>query len=763
MSKLIREPTPAPATSSVVLPLSSSVIISHLKHCQGLAEDHIGRAFDLYMKSLFDAFDIEIDQAKSNSEAAELMAIQRNCSKHAAELKHYFCGYYLEGYVKFSKKKLNTCIGSETGVLDETNFSIIENDELEESIAISSISQRIDTYFAEPLWALNQRFAVLNNGEPVTDASNPVAPIQFCDALKRSLKLLELSAKARSLAYKVFDLQLMSLFKLVSEDINSYLQQQGILPNLKFSLPRGNAPKSYLAEDGDAFGRRAEDGGIRRAEPNPQSSPEEYQADLVSAIRGLQSQIQNSLVLPVAAGVPTSAEVVAYSPEQLLAALAAIQSSGAEFEALSEAASQTLVPVDMQTILAQLQQGLKMENEDVVEVKRDDMQTIDLVGMVFEYMLNDENIPDSVKTVLSYLHTPFLKVAFVDPGFFEQTEHPARVLLNSLADAGAKWVSNDGSSQFDIFERIKVAVNRVLSEFDSDIKVITSVLFEFASYVKKVSRKQELTERRAKEKAEGENKLREMKLKVNDEMRQRIKARELPSVVLLLLLQPWSDYLTFILLRHGVDSEKWFAGIDIVDDILWCIESKPDQREKALQEDKVRHIVGALKQGFDVVGYEAQKGQKLIESFTGLCSMALKSEKLEPAPVPMRDELERIAAEKAGQHIRQENSISVEEAQMVESLKMIEFGTWFEFDGGRRLKVAWYNGRTSHYMLVDQMGKRVNMESGLALARLMISGQAKIISGSSKPFFERALENIYQKLNERAGVLQPGEQSASIG
>ena len=54
------------------------------------------------------------------------------------------------------------------------------------------------------------------------------------------------------------------------------------------------------------------------------------------------------------------------------------------------------------------------------------MQTIDLVGMLFEYMLSDEHLPDSVKALLSYLHTPFLKIAFIDKDFFEQPEHPAR-------------------------------------------------------------------------------------------------------------------------------------------------------------------------------------------------------------------------------------------------------------------------------------------------------------------------------------------------
>jgi hypothetical protein len=95
----------------------------------------------------------------------------------------------------------------------------------------------------------------------------------------------------------------------------------------------------------------------------------------------------------------------------------------------------------------------------------------------------------------------------------------------------------------------------------------------------------------------------------------------------------------------------------------------------------------------------------------------------------------------------------LDETKIVDSLKMIEFGTWFEFEGGKRLKVAWFNQKTNHYMLVDQQGRKVSLIAGLQLAREMIDGKAHVIAGSTKPFFERALENIYQTLNERAGNL----------
>ena len=759
MSKLINDDdskaqaAPAP----LLLPLSKSVIVGHLKACQELSREHIERAFEIYLRTYNDALDAEIDHASSNAAATELMGIQRIVRKKAKDLKHYFCGYFLEGFVKFSKKKLSTSINSGNESFSEQDLSIVENDALEESIAISSITQRIDTYFAEPIWALNQRFAILNNSEPVTDSSNPVSPIQFCDALRRALMLVELNPRAKLVAYKVFDFQLMDLFRLVSEDINLYLKNSGILPNIKYTLPKGVAPKSNLSEDGDNFGRRAEDRLVQDRSVNPDAPSDQYQTDLLNAIRSLHQRMNSAA--GATATAQGSAAAPTYTSQQFVSALASLQSSPALSEQLLAQNQNHLVPVDISAIVSQLKQKLS-EDTKSDQVKKDDMQTIELVGMVFEYMLNDENIPDSVKAILSYLHTPFLKVAFVDPDFFESSEHPARVLLNSLAEAGARWVSNDGSSQFDIFEQIKSTVSRLVKEFDNDVKVITTLLFEFKSYVKTISRKQELTEKRAKETAEGEDKLREMKLKVNDAVRGRIQDRELPSAVLLLLLQPWSDYLTLVLLRHGDQSPKWLSGVNVVEDVLWCLQPKALDQEKQTQKERVARVCEELKEGFQVIGYEADKGDRLIESFESLCELVLNEKQLEPAPKPMRNELERIAAERAG-HTVNEEDVTEEEAQMVESLKMIEFGTWFEFDGGKRLKVAWYNGRTSHYMLVDQMGKRANMESGLALARKMIAGKAKIISGSSKPFFERALENIYHKLNEKAESIQPEIASAS--
>jgi hypothetical protein len=364
-----------------------------------------------------------------------------------------------------------------------------------------------------------------------------------------------------------------------------------------------------------------------------------------------------------------------------------------------------------------------------------------------------------VKALLSYLHTPFLKIAFIDKGFFEQPEHPARVLLNSLAEAGVRWVSNDGSDQYDIFTKIKTTVFRLLQDFKNDVRIFAELLIEFNAYTHNVARRQELMERRALEKAQGEEKLREAKIQVNNEVRNRTDNRDMPSAILLLLLQPWSDYLSFVLLRYGDKSDSWTRALQVVDDLLWTIEPKTIQADKAKQMELQDALIASLERGFETIGYEQAKGRKLLDAVISLQRMALLSRKAEPAPAPMRSKLESLAAEKAGHTVTQLQPVLPEEAKIVDSLKMVEFGTWFEFDGGKRLKVAWYNKKTQHYMLVDQQGRKVSLAAGLQLARDMLAGRARIIAGSTKPFFERALENIYHTLNERADTFKTGKAS----
>lgn len=774
--------------------MSEAKLIERLKACQNVAVNHAREHFANFYNKLDESLAELAEDAKTNQEQTHLFDILREYRENRDELERYFCGYLGEGYIKFKNRTLETETGEEKFRGDM--LSLVDNEDLEETIAISSITHRAENHYAEPLWALNQRFSVLNGGDKVNEKGNPVSPVQFCESLRKALKLLDVDTKAKIIAYKVLDREFIPLLKDLLEETNNLLIKEGILPNLRYAPSAGDAPppmpileefENEFEAGLDNLGQAAQPhrpmpgpDGRGVAMPDPNLPSEQYQANMVDAIRVLQNHItqfaptggiaQGLTSAPAPSGTQGAVSqgsasggrpVMVYSNQQLVGALQNLQNQAladtGQFEEGDDGQIVAITPQSIAQVSGQLTAQLLEEVEEDGTVDPSDMHTIDLVGMLFEYMLSDDNLPSSVKALLSYLHTPFLKIAFIDKDFFEQTEHPARLLLNNLAEAGARWVSNDGSSQYEIHPKIKAIVSRLLEEFKNDVRLFAELLLEFSAYTKKISRRQELMERRAMEKVQGEEKLREVKMRVNQEVRSRTDGRELPSAVLLLLLQPWSDYLAFILLRYGDQSESWQRAVSAVDQVLWSIEPKEKNADKARQMEMHDDLLDTLETGFETIGYDQAKGKKLLEALFALQKLALQSKKAEPAPAPMRDKLESMAAEKAGQSSADEDQPTPEEEKMVENLKMIEFGTWFEFEGGKRLKVAWYNSKTLHYMLVDQMGKKVAMKSGLELARAMLAGTAKVIAGSTKPFFERALENIFHTLNAKAESVTPGK------
>lgn len=728
MSRLLRADAASSAAPAFLpeatLPLSKETIITHLKRCQALVNEHAKQSFERFGDRLSEAFLAALDNARTNQEVTELTGMQRLLRKNHSELARYYTGYIAEGFVKFKNKQLFTTLNAQK---NPQELSLVEHADLDEMIVLSSITQRMDTYFAEPLWALNQRFALLNGGAAISEASNPVAPIQLCESLRRALRLVPLTESAKTLVYRTYEEHIMGLVGLNLDEVNAYLKRSGLLPNLQYQPAKS---RSRLHTD-TLF--TPEDLAFMQA-----LGSQSHQEQLLGAIRGLQNTLQT------VAGLQATGP--ALSQHQVVDALNSLQQRG---NLPAYASERPISPADFQRVVQSIQE-LAQQQGGHGEVSAVDLRTIDLVGLVFEYMLNDEHLPASVKALLSYMHTPFLKLAFNDPHFFEKPEHPARLLINSLAEAGSRFVGNDGSVQFAMYQKIKDVVDSVIKDFRNEVSVISELFVEFNSYTKNIIHRQTLMEKRATEKVQGEERLLDVKRRANETLLSKTAHKELPSAVLVFLLQPWSDYVAFILLRYGEASDYLQQALEVVDNILWIIEPKTHLDEMREQADMLAPLLDNMHNGLETIGYDAEKSQALIKAIAALVELATQHKKAEPAPAPMRQQLEKIAAENAGQPPAQDAPISEEEAKVVENLKMIEFGTWFEFEGGKRLKVAWFNARSSQYMLVDQMGKKAATKTGLELAREMLKKQAKIISGSSKPFFERALENIYQKLNAQA-------------
>ena len=155
-----------------------------------------------------------------------------------------------------------------------------------------------------------------------------------------------------------------------------------------------------------------------------------------------------------------------------------------------------------------------------------------------------------------------------------------------------------------------------------------------------------------------------------------------------------------------------------------------------------------LQKGFDLIGYDTGKAVKLKRSIDRLYKLREKNVEPELAAEEVRDKLVKLSEEKAGEKVSVD-SMGEKELKVLEKLKMMEFGTWFEHRDGRREKVAWFNSKTLHFLFVDQAGKRSGMKTGEELVRAMVAGDMRMIAGSIKPLVERTMESIFSDLNAK--------------
>jgi hypothetical protein len=726
--------------------MDSNQSARHLAELQNLSVAFADKLQEHYLPAVEARIMEMADMAKNNEQQWRLLQLVRETKRQKAMLGTAFKQYLAEGFQKFQRNELG---GKDTRKDDmSADLSLVANDELEENLASSSLSRRAETRFAESLFALNQRMAVLKGGRKLSDDGNPMGPYQFADALQSELHLLKLDSRLTVLFFRIFEKVLLEKLGELYTAANDYLIGQGVLPNLRYGVGNASARPKPATPAAVSTPQPAVPTARHAAVSLPASIPERFegssetvQAQLYGAIRALQQLGSAALPLPAVSAPAT------YSQGDVVAAL-----SNVSFENHADTIEQTAVPPAM--TLAQFQSvthQLRHQMGDDKHLADDDSRLIDLVGMIFEYMLGDKQLPDAVKAVLSYLHTPYLKAAFIDRALFENPEHPSRQLLNSLAEAGTRWVHSDGDSQFKVFPKIKSVVRRILTEFRSDMSMFDELLQEMQEFNQKVEHSIGLMEKRAREKAEGEDRLREVKRRVLHEVRKRMDTFDLPSHMIVLLLHPWSDYLTFSLLRHGEESAQWQEGLDTVEDLIWSIQPKVDTNERNRLMLIQESLHGKVQTALETIAYDQSKGLRLLDALTQSQMLALQNLAAEALGPVKRAEIEAEAANDIGEDAVDIASMTADEQDLVQKLSMIEFGTWMEFDvleqhRNLRAKVAWFNARTSRYMLVDRSGKQVSTQSGLELARAILAGKARIISGSAKPFFERALENIFVRL-----------------
>lgn len=650
--------------------------------------------------------------------------------------------------------------------MDADRLELVQNEAYEESLLVTNMVSRVKARCAQSLFALDQRLALLNNGKKIGEDSNPFGPQAIAQAFREALEPTPFPLRIKTILYMLFDQHVMQGLETLYDALNKRLIEAGVLPNLKYTAQRAPSPARSATVNGQpAPAARSEQHAPAAPLPPPPADlgapPPLDPGALFSGLAALlEEHRQRNLDTPLLGGTPSIASYAprgatrTYSAAELLEALNRLQQ-----QSTHELAARLQQPQRVDGLKADLQQQLETHSSLPGQQKLSDQEAdvIDLVGMLFDFILDDDNLPDSCKTALSHLHTPYLKVALQDKALFTQHHHPARRLLNTMAQAGVLY-GGEGEER-GLLSKMQWVVERIIHGFIGDLQLFDSLLDEFNEYVATLRHKVELRERRAVEAAKGRDKLLSARQQAVDAIAKVLAGREPPSIIRNFLEQTWSDVLVFVLLRHGDRGEEWRRSREVAEQLAWSGTPLDANGRERLQGLRVA-LLEDLRKGLELLGGYHEDGIRRLLQDLVACQHAVQGKQPQLAaqinPDLPKSPLSEMLGEDAGLLApARPSGLSPRAQLLVKELESLEFNTWFEFveEGqGRKLKLSWYSPTTRNYMFVDHSGQRVAIKPITLLASEMEQGLARIIAPEhNAPLVDRALGAIYRVLQRFTG------------
>ncbi|HIE1100414.1 DUF1631 family protein [Stenotrophomonas maltophilia] len=718
----------------------------------GLCRQTLAAPLILTVEALEQALLHDADRARNPMQQAELMAQRGQLHAFAGHFPDRMLDALAEALTRLREPTAAIAPGVAPPPLPGLlGLSLVAEHDVDRDLLLTEMVRRETLRSANSLNLLGQRMGVLAAAPALDTDTLPLAPQALCAMVRRLAEQDSLGTDVQLALYRSFERQVLDRLGDVLDRANALLAQQGVLPGLVYTpyLARSSSTRRIITQS--VGGGRATQPAKRSAAPltgwNGPSAAGSW-SNLVqdavheagatgTAVPGLTTSAGSALheLLQQARRASGSSEQAAAVPS------AAVDAVLARLQAQSSAATGV---ADLQAaVVAQL----RSEHGAQAQLGSHDRDNLELLRLLMQQVQQQQR-PDPVPAaLLARLQVPLARAAMADPGFFVRDEHPARELLNQIAEVGAHWLGDDDVDP-QLLQRMAQSVQGLLGEDARAPEVFAAANDDVQQHQRAAAHRAELAERRHVEAARGKERLELARRQANLQIDQCCDAQVPPRFVQTLLRQAWADALTLTRLRHGDDSPQWQERLQQTERIATVTAQAvdaPGGTDTALAAE----VEAALVQ----VGYHAEEaaavarrlatpgGEDAITSRTEL-SARLK------ARVRLGEQAGTIAAAPA-------STRSNAEEAAYQQLCALPFGSWFDIDDGdgtlRRQRLSWYSLLTGHALLVNPRGQKIADTDLDTLARQISAGRAQLVTEDNGRLVDRAWQSSLDALRALAG------------
>ena len=735
--------------------------------------------------ALGDADDYLFDQSQKGDEDLGLAAL-RELRRSRAQIVQGFRGRVTARFTELATRRAMSGEGGAGSLLD-AGLSLLSDQDLEQQLAVEQLAAAVLRTHGPAFEMASKRMAVVAGNARMERRDDPLDPVFLASAMGHALVDQSLSDDLRIVVFKFFERELDSALGDLYERCNALMASAGILPELRATNaaahPRRESARpqqSQQPQPSPADSNQVEaqqrvpigQPGMPQMGMPQMGMPQMGMPQMGMPGSGMQSTMQINVAdqamfanmlgqlqgWRVAMGLNSSVGT-AGSGGGMAAPSGPTLGTNELLSILSMMQRDTtpILPENAQggdaglSIAAQLRKHMGQSARklgvagDNVNLDGLDGDAVDLVALLFDVLLDGPQYDTRIRQKIGRMLVPCVKAAIKDRRMFLMKEHPARKLLNTVAEA-CEGNRGEEPQERELLNHVDHTIDRLVAEFNEDVAIFETLEQELRSFMAQHRKRFELVERRTTEAQWGRERLDSAREAALRDIENHRGDRELPPVIANFLSRHTAHHLVQVALRDGVDSVRYDSALVTVDGLLAAL----DQAETGKWPDPTLPLPEAgLLEILSSAGFTDSAAHSALEALDELLTRMSKGQAVPEVDARIATQVapvEQVAPPKL--EVVADNEKLDFDASVLERIKALKVGDWLQLATSDQrfapAKVSWISPISARLLLVNRRGIRVLVASAQELAAMVALDKVRLREGETA--FEDAMHQMVHRL-----------------
>lgn len=613
-----------------------------LRSAAAIAAELAGNAFGPISKAVFDDLSTRLD-----FEPPVIMT-RRAINDQMLELRSGFL-QSLKARQDESLQVLLAVPGYGGGAkVAEEQMSLVEVDALSNRTMASSAASRLTGKVEDQLRSLQVTLRFLTGRQSIAVSANPFAPDTFVQALLGAAESVGLNEEAWDLYLRAYERPLGEEIARIYEALLEHFMRHGLDARV---IRRELAARQAAERAADTSRGGAGAGGQGRDPTGRQSAERDSETDRGG---GAGNGLQNSaafapttpssrvVAMPASYGGTERFDAPRADPNVVLGSLMTRLQADAHGLPVPALPRNTPPEPGLLQAVGEFQRlglqglsGATLTDDGGAQAaawrshlidkstRTVDKLTIELVGMLFDQIMKDDQLPSEIKALLSRLQFPVLKAALLDADFFAASQHPARRLIDRIASAALGWEPyGDENERF--LAEVERVVKELLAKFDRDLSVFEQVLAQFEAFIGDLGPRDHDPVARAKRALEEAERREILVINTTIQVRRAFEKVELDPYLRDFLVGPWVQVLVEATLRDAETPGFSKRFREAIHDLVWSVLPKANNEDRKRLTQLIPGLVRVLRDGMSLIRMAEHDQQSLLRQLMEGHAMAVK-------------------------------------------------------------------------------------------------------------------------------------------